>query len=76
MFRRLIPHVAMGTGLGSFCALTLIVMDAANIRAMLSSLEVPSLAIFGFVFAASSLFAAGAGLTGFIFIALEGSRGR
>ena len=75
LFRRLLPHVAMGMSLGIFCALTLIVMDAAHIRAMLSSLEVPGLAIFTFVFAASSLFAAGAGLTGFIFIAVEDNPG-
>ena len=65
----------MGMSLGIFCALTLIVMDAARIRAMLSSLEVPGLAILTFVFAASSLFATGAGLTGFIFIALENKPG-
>jgi len=77
LFRKLLPHVAMGLILGSLCALTLIVMDTAHVRAMLASASAPRLAVFGFVVAASSLFGVGASLTGFVFIRLEeDNRGR
>jgi hypothetical protein len=64
LVRRLLPHLAMGMNLGSLFALTLIVMDAEQVRATLSSLASPKLAIFTFVMTAALLFAAGASLTG------------
>ena len=57
----------MGSSLGSLCALTLMVMESSRIPATLSGFSHPKLMIFGFVMAASMLFAAGAGLTSLLF---------
>jgi hypothetical protein len=76
LFRKILPHLLMGTGLGIFGALALIMSDAARIGAMLASLEAPRLAMFIFVLGASTLFGVGASLTGFIFIATEDDRRR
>jgi hypothetical protein len=62
--RLLLPHVAMGANLGAICALTLIVMQSADIQATLSDFAAPKLAILTFVLTTSLLFAAGAGITG------------
>jgi len=71
LFRRLLPHLAMGLCLGSFCALALIVMNAAHVQALLSSVDTPRLAVFVFVLATSSLFSVATTLTGFLFITME-----
>jgi len=71
LFRRLLPHLAMGLGLGSFCALALIVMDAAHVLASLSNVNTPRLAVLVFVLATSSLFSVGTTLTGLLFITME-----
>jgi hypothetical protein len=71
LLRRLVPHLAMGLGLGSFCALALIVMDAAHVQAILSNVDTPRLAVLAFVLATSSLFSVATTLTGFLFITME-----
>ncbi len=50
-----------------YCALTLLVMDAASLRTALSSLSAPRLALLAFVVGVSALFAVGASATGFFF---------
>jgi hypothetical protein len=61
----------MGLGLGSVCALAVIVMDPAHVQTILANVNTPRLAVFVFVLATSSLFSVATTLTGFLFITLE-----
>ncbi len=60
-----------GLTLGLFLALTLIMMDASNIRTLIAGLEAPRQATLAFVLGTSAIFACGSVLTGTIFARID-----
>jgi hypothetical protein len=76
LLRELLGHFATGLQLGIFCALTLLIMDAAELRSMLGGLQSPRIAIAAFVAGMSAVCAVGATLTGFLFTMAEKSGAR
>lgn len=70
LWRALAVHVAMGAGLGAFFALTLIVEEASASTGY-SAMPGPTAAVLAGFFIL--LFAVGAGITGYLFDAMDRS---
>lgn len=67
-------HLAMGAGLGTFLALTLLVADSRSIFSMIVDSAVPELTILAFLGIFAGTFAVGATLTGLLFVWMEDDR--
>ena len=71
--RDITGHLAMGAGLGTFLALTLLVADSRNIFAMIVNSATPELTMMAFLGIFATTFAVGSGLTGLLFTMMEGA---
>lgn len=65
-------HLLMGTCLGLFCAILLLTTGLGHLREFFGNLPNPSEAEMSFVLGMSLMFAVGATITGYLFIAMDG----
>ena len=71
LLRAVSVHLAMGMGLGTVLALTLIVSDARNIFDMIVQSSVPMLTLSVFVGMCGAIIGVGSVLTGLIFTLMD-----